>query len=124
VRYEGLKLFFFWTASEWVTERGICDESRVRMRFWCHNSIVLRCNIVGRAIGEQRGYAAEILFGLIAHHKSMLCRPLLGGFRTYPFLQTCVEPWYLETCGTYDASLLNNFFTSRMADQGRGLEEN
>jgi hypothetical protein len=28
--------------------------------------------------------------------------------------------WYLETYGTYDASLLNEFFASRMADQGRG----
>jgi hypothetical protein len=74
------------------------------MRFWCHNPIVLRCNIVGSAIGEQRGYATEISFGLIARHKSMLCQPLLGGFRTYPFLYTCVGSEYLETCGTYDAS--------------------
>jgi hypothetical protein len=76
----------FWTASEWPTERGICDEPRVRTRYRCHNSVVLRCTIVGRAIGEQRSYIAEISFGLIAYHKSMLCRPLLGEFRTYPFL--------------------------------------
>jgi hypothetical protein len=56
------------------------------MRFRCHNSVVLRCTIVGRAIGEQRGYAAKILFGLVAHHKSMFCRSLLDGFMTYPFL--------------------------------------
>jgi hypothetical protein len=30
-----------------------------------------------------------------------------------------VGPWYLETCGTYDASLLNEFFDSRMVgDRG------
>jgi hypothetical protein len=47
---------------------------------------VLCCTIVKRAIREHRGYAAEILFGLVAHHKSILCRPLLVEFRTYPFL--------------------------------------
>jgi hypothetical protein len=26
VRYEGLKFLIFWTVTEWVTERGICDE--------------------------------------------------------------------------------------------------
>jgi hypothetical protein len=86
VRCEGLELSHFWTASEWPTEPGICDEPRVRTRFWCHNPVVLRYTIVGCAIGEQRGYAAKILFELIAHHKSMLCQPLLHGFRTYPFL--------------------------------------
>jgi hypothetical protein len=86
VRCEGSELSLFWTTSEWVTERGIYDESRVQMRFQCHNLVVLCCTIVGCAIGEQWGYAAEISFGLIAHHKSMLCRALLGGFRTYPFL--------------------------------------
>jgi hypothetical protein len=86
VRYEGTKLSLFWTALEWATERGICDEPRVQMRFRCHNLVVLYCTIIGRAIREQRGYAIGILFGLIAHHKSILCRPLLGGFRTYPFL--------------------------------------
>jgi hypothetical protein len=65
---------------------GIYDEARVRMRFQCHNLVVLYYTIVGRAIKEQRGYAVEILFGLVAHHKSMLCQPLLGGFMTYPFL--------------------------------------
>jgi hypothetical protein len=75
------------------TERGICDEQRVRMRFWCHNPVVLYCTIVRHVTGEQRGYAAEISFRLIAHHKFMLCRPLLDGFRTYPFLKTCVGPW-------------------------------
>jgi hypothetical protein len=86
VRCEDPKLSFFWTASEWATERGICDEPRVRTRFRCHNSIVLRCTIVGRVIGEQRGYATEISFGLVARHKFMLCQSLLGGFRTYHFL--------------------------------------
>jgi hypothetical protein len=76
----------FWTASEWVTDRDICDEPRVRTRFRCHNLVVLCCTIVGRVIREQQGYAAGISFGLVACHKSMLCRPLLGGFRTYPFL--------------------------------------
>jgi hypothetical protein len=81
------EIVLFWIASEWATnQRGICDELRVRTRFCCHNPIVLHCTIVGRAIGEQRGYAIEISFGLVAHPKSMLCRPLLGGFRTYPFL--------------------------------------
>jgi hypothetical protein len=47
------------------------------MRFWCHNPVVLHCTIVRGAIGEQPGYAAEILFALIAHHKSMLCWPVL-----------------------------------------------
>jgi hypothetical protein len=56
------------------------------MRFRCHNPVVPCCTIVGRAIGEQRGYAAKILFELVARKKSMLYRPLLGGFRTYPFL--------------------------------------
>jgi hypothetical protein len=56
------------------------------MRFQCHNLVVLYYTIVGRAIKEQRGYAVEILFGLVAHHKSMLYQPLLGGFMTYPFL--------------------------------------
>jgi hypothetical protein len=86
VRCEGLELSLFWTTSEWATERAICDEPRVRTRFQCHNPIVLHCSIVGHAFEEQRGYAAEILFKLIARYKSMLCRPLLGGFRTYPFL--------------------------------------
>jgi hypothetical protein len=76
----------FWIVPEWVTERGICDEPRVRTRFQRHNPIVLRCTIVKRAIGEQQSYAVKILFGLMVHHKSMLCRSLLGGFRTYPFL--------------------------------------
>ena len=76
----------FWIASEWATERGICDEPRVRTRFRRHNPIVLCCTIVRRAIGEQRGYATKILFRLIAFHKFMLCWPRLGGFRTYPFL--------------------------------------
>jgi hypothetical protein len=76
----------FWIASEWATERGICDEPRVRTRFWCNNPIVLRCIIAGHAIREQQGYAAEISFGLVAHQKSILCQSLLGGFRTYPFL--------------------------------------
>jgi hypothetical protein len=67
-------------------ERGICDEPRVRTRFWRHNPIVLCCTIVRRATGEQRGYAAEISFELMGHHKSLLCRSLLGGFRAYPFL--------------------------------------
>jgi hypothetical protein len=86
LRCEGPELSLFWTASEWVTERGICDEPRVRMRFQYHNLVVLYCIIIGRAIGEQWGYAARILFELIAHHKSMLCWPLLCGFTTYPFL--------------------------------------
>jgi hypothetical protein len=30
-----------------------------------------------------------------------------------------VGSWYLETRGTYDASLLNDFFASRMTDEGR-----
>jgi hypothetical protein len=63
-----------------------CDEPQVRTRFQCHNPVVLRWTIVEHAIGEQRGYAAEILFRLVAHHKSILCQPLLGRFRTYPFL--------------------------------------
>jgi hypothetical protein len=86
VRCEGPELSFVWIASEWVTKHGICDEPRVRMRFRCHNPVVLHFTIVGCAIGEQWGYVAEILFGLIAHHKSMLYRPLLDGFRTHPFL--------------------------------------
>jgi hypothetical protein len=86
VRCEGLELSLFWTASEWMTEHGIYDESQVQKRFRCHNLVVLCCTIVGCAIGEQRGYAVRISFGLIAHHKSMLCWPFLGGFRTYPFL--------------------------------------
>jgi hypothetical protein len=105
-------LSLFWTALEWATERGICDESRVQTRFRCHNPFVLRCTIVRCAIGEQRGYAVEFSFGLIARHKSMLCRPLLGGFITYSFLQIYVGMWYLETHSTYDASLLNEFFDS------------
>jgi hypothetical protein len=86
------------------------------MRFWCHNPVVLHWTIVGCAIGEQWGYAAKILIRLVAHQKYILCRPLLGGFRTYPFLYICVGPWYLEMCGTYDASLLNEFFAYRMAN--------
>jgi hypothetical protein len=86
VRCEGPKLSLFWTGSEWATDCGICDETRVRMKFWCHNPVVLCCTIVGRVIGEQRDYTVEISFGLVAHHKFMLCRSLLGGFRTYPFL--------------------------------------
>jgi hypothetical protein len=86
VRCEGPELSLFWTVSEWTTERGICDEPRVRTRFQCHNLVILCCTIVRHAIGEQRGYAVEISFGLVAHHKSMLCKSLLGGFRTYPFL--------------------------------------
>jgi hypothetical protein len=39
---------------------------------------------------------------------------------TYHFLVTCLASWYLEMCGIYDASLLNELFASRMADQGRG----
>jgi hypothetical protein len=54
----------------------------VRTKFRCYNLVVLRCTIVGRTIGEQRGYGAGISFGLVAHHKFMLCQPLLGGFRT------------------------------------------
>jgi hypothetical protein len=70
-----------------VDERAwYCNEPRVRTRFWYHSHVVLRCTIVGRAIGEQRGYAIEISFRLVARHKSMLCRPHLGGLRTYPFL--------------------------------------
>jgi hypothetical protein len=103
-----------------MIEHGICDEPRVRMRFQCHNPIVIRCTIIGRAIGEQRGYTAKILFRLIAHHKFIFYRPLLGRFRTYPFLYTYVGLWYLETHDTYDATLLNEFFASRMADEGRG----
>jgi hypothetical protein len=34
------------------------------MKFQCHNPIVLCCTIVRHAIGEHRGYAAEISFGL------------------------------------------------------------
>jgi hypothetical protein len=49
----------FWTASEWVTERGIYDEPRVWTRFRCHNPVVLRCPIVGCAIGEHWDYAVE-----------------------------------------------------------------
>jgi hypothetical protein len=86
VRYEGLEWSLFWIASEWAIERGICDEPRVRTRFRCRNPVVRRCTIIERAIGEQQGHAIKISFGLIAHHKSMLCQPLLGGFRTYPFL--------------------------------------
>jgi hypothetical protein len=56
------------------------------MRFQCHNSVVLRCIIVRRAIREQWGYGAEISFGLVARHKFMLYRSLLGGFRTFSFL--------------------------------------
>jgi hypothetical protein len=29
-------------------------------------------------------------------------------------------PWYLEMCGTYNVSLLNELFASRMTDPGRG----
>jgi hypothetical protein len=90
------------------------------MRFRCRNPFVLHCTIVGRAIGEHQGYAVKISFRLVTHHKSMLCRSLLGGFMTYPFLYTCVGSWYLEMCGTYDASLLNEFFASIMVDQDRG----
>jgi hypothetical protein len=86
VRCEGSKLSLFWTASEWATECGICEEPRARMRFRCHNPVVLRCTIVECAIGEQRGYTVKISFGFVAHHKTMLCQPLLGEFRTYPFL--------------------------------------
>jgi hypothetical protein len=86
VRCEGSELSLFWTTLEWAIECGIYDEARVRTRFRCHNLVVLYCTIVGRAIGEQWGYAAGILFGLVVHHKSMLYRPLLGGTRTYPFL--------------------------------------
>jgi hypothetical protein len=80
------KIVHFWTVSKWATEYGICDEPQVRTRFWCYNPVVLCCTIVKHAIGEQWSYAAKISFVLIAHHKSMLCRPLLSGFKTYPFL--------------------------------------
>jgi hypothetical protein len=86
VRCEGTKLSLFWTASKWVTQHGIYDEPQVQMRFRCHNFVVLHFTIVGRAIGEQRGYAAEITFELVARNKFMLCRPLLDGFRIYPLL--------------------------------------
>jgi hypothetical protein len=100
--------FFRQPQSDW--HRDICNEPRVRTRFWCHNPVVLCCTIIVRAIGEQPVYAIKILFGLVARHKCMLCRSLLGGFRSYPFLWTCVGLWYLETRGSYDASLLNVFF--------------
>jgi hypothetical protein len=64
-------IVLFWTTSELATKRGICDEPRVQTRFWWHNPVVLRCTIVERAIGEQRGYAAKISFGLVARHKSI-----------------------------------------------------
>jgi hypothetical protein len=86
VRCDGPELSLFWIASEWPTERGICDEPGVRMRFQRYNPIVLHCTIVRRAIGEHQGYVAKISFGLVAHHKSMVCQSLLGRFRTYPFL--------------------------------------
>jgi hypothetical protein len=73
-------------ASEWPIERGICDDSWVRMRFQCHNPVVLCCTIVRHVIGKHRGYAIKILFGLVACDKFMLCRSLLGRFRTYLFL--------------------------------------
>jgi hypothetical protein len=100
VRCEGPKLSLFWTASEWVTEHGICDEPRVRTRFQYHYHVVLRCTIVGHAIGEQWGYDVRILFELIAHHKSMLCQPLLGWFRTSFPIDMCragisIDAWYL-----------------------------
>jgi hypothetical protein len=114
VRCEGSELSIFWTASEWPTERGICDEPRVQTRFWCHNPVVLCCTIVWRAIGEQRGYAAKISVRSRCLSQIHALSATLGGFRTYPFLYTCVGPWYLEMCGSYDASLLNTFLTSRM----------
>jgi hypothetical protein len=46
----------------------------------------------------------------------MLYWPLLGGFRIYHFLLTYVGSWYLKMCGTYDASLLNEFFDSIMIE--------
>jgi hypothetical protein len=76
----------FWTAAEWAIERGICDEPQVWTRFQWHNPVVLYYIIVWCAIGEQWSYVAEILFGLVARHKSILCRSFLGGFKTYPFL--------------------------------------
>jgi hypothetical protein len=100
VRCECLKLFLFLTASELVTEHDIYDEPWVRTIFWYHNPVILRCTIVGRAIGEQRDYAARISFGLVAHHKSMLCRSLLGRFRTSFPIDMCrarisIDVWYL-----------------------------
>jgi hypothetical protein len=62
VRREGPELSLFWTASEWATEFGICDESRVGMRFQRHNYVVLCCTIVRHVIGEQRGHATKISF--------------------------------------------------------------
>jgi hypothetical protein len=56
------------------------------MRFRWHNIVVLHCTIYGRMNGEQRGYAAEISFELVACHKSLLYRSEMGGFRTYLFL--------------------------------------
>jgi hypothetical protein len=70
---EGPKLTLFWTTSKWATERGICDQPRVQMRFRCHNHVVLCCTIVRRAIEELWGYVVEISFRLVAHHKFMLC---------------------------------------------------
>jgi hypothetical protein len=86
VRCEGTTLSLFQTISEWVTKYGICDEPQVRIRFRCHNPVVLCCIIVKCAIREQQSYAAKISFELIAHHKSILCRPLLDEFMIYPFL--------------------------------------
>jgi len=68
----------FWTASECPRERDIYDERRVRTRFRCHNPVVLRCTIVGRADGEQRGYAAEISFGHVTRHKYRALSDTLG----------------------------------------------
>jgi hypothetical protein len=54
------EIVLFWIISKWETERGICDEPRVRTRFRCYNPVVLCCTIVGHAIEEQQGFAVEI----------------------------------------------------------------
>jgi hypothetical protein len=70
-----------------VTHRAhVYDKTCARAQFRQHIPSVLQLHIFRRAIGEHRGYAADISLELIPCYKYGLCWSLLSGFRTYPFL--------------------------------------
>jgi hypothetical protein len=100
VRCEGSELSLFWTASEWPTKHGFVMSHKCEQNFDVITLLLSIAPLLACAIGEQWGYAALISFGLVAHHKSMLCRPLLGGFSTsFPIDMSraviSIDVWYL-----------------------------
>jgi hypothetical protein len=90
------------------------------MRFQCHKPIVSVAPLSGVQLESNRVMLLKFRSDSLLIINPCFVDHSWGGFRTYPFLYTCVGSWYLEMCGTYDVSLLNNFFASRMADEGRG----